>query len=403
MTKMRRRVRFWMATLAVIVLVAASEAIVMILTAGLSRAVGGWSTTDLSTHVALPSGTAFGKSGVINWEVGNYYSDGLQIYGLICYPSSAGRHPVLIVNHGLDLDPSHAFTYPPYWAIVSNSWSGCVKMADSGWLVATSTYRGESIVGLPPAPNYTAVSQSVLPWWLPPFGGLELCGGEVDDVLNLVSAVDALPIANPNQVLMWGHSHGSCVTERAIERGAPVQIAVSLDGPTDFTTWKNNNLLIDPFPAQQQARSSAWPPNAPSNLANVKFLRIQAEGDQVVEPEQGCELAAVLPGTSNYYLDSNISPPGTFVLPPKECVPWPTPCYLDATGSHCGPWKLGAFGLLPDTGPGHGVWSSPTFLMYIRLDHGAIRNRSWPEFASFVNQFASRWNASIPSQSTDLE
>ena len=89
-------------------------------------------------------------------------------------------------------------------------------------------------------------------------GGLELCLGEVDDVLNLLSAVTALPNANANQVLMWGHSLGSCVTERAVERGATVQVAVSLDGPTDFTAWTDNNPVLAPTVADQDARSSAW-------------------------------------------------------------------------------------------------------------------------------------------------
>ena len=162
----------------------------------------------------------------------------------------------------------------------------------------------------------------------------EFCGGEVDDSLNLLAAVKQLPQANGNQVVMWGHSHGSCITELAVERGAAPQIVVSLDGPTDFTkiTWQ---VLSTQYGAawcdscgptdtdQLTARSSAWSGNTPTNLATAKFLRIQGEGDSIVVPEFGCEPAAALgPGSSNYFLYPETSPPGTYVAPPKECAPW---------------------------------------------------------------------------------
>jgi hypothetical protein len=399
-----------------------------------------WSTTDPSNpQQTLPSG----DSGNVHWEVGNYISDGLQIYGLICHPASAGRHPVLIVNHGSAPGLSTA-------GIVTATWNGCITMAENGWLVATSTYRGWSIFGTQageqapfPYQGFTRLSG----------GQFELCGGEVDDVLNLLSAVKALPnnVANPNQVVMYGHSHGSCITELAIERGAAPQIAVSLDGPTDFTqsAWAAVLPQTPPGPAfpngpvwcpscgstfhaQEYARSSVLSDtsigkNGPSSLAKVSFLRIQSEGDGIVVPEQGCELAAALPSSSSYYYHlstyTNQPPPGgpgwdqpgTYWYPPKECAPWPTPCKPTQTASNCGPWKLGANGFLPDTGRG-GQWGSPTFLMYSCPDsvctgpggsptgnegateHGAILGQSWPEVASFVNQFASGWSASFPPQ-----
>jgi hypothetical protein len=369
-----------------------------------------WSTTD--SNGPLPQGTW--DSGTVHYEVGNYMSDGLQIYGLICYPVSPGPHPVLIINHGV--------LFQGTLGLDTASFNGCTQMAAAGWLVATSTYRGWSLFGtgapgaFPPDPTFTRQSQ----------GQWEFCGGEVDDSLNLLAAVKQLPEANGGQVVMWGHSHGSCITELAVERGAAPQIAVSLDGPTDFTatTWP---MFTAQFGAawcascgptdtdQLTGRSSAWPGNTPTNLATGKFLRIQAEGDGLVVPVFGCELAAALgPGSSNFFLYPETSPPGTYVAPPKECAPWvPNPCYLDKTGSHCGAWKLGQ--LLPDTGKG-GPWSSPTFLMYAcpqsvctgpdrspigtqgAIEHGAILEQSWHEVANFVNHFASGWSASFPLQ-----
>jgi Prolyl oligopeptidase family len=307
----------------------------------------------------------------VTWQVGNYLSDNLKICRLLCTPTSLpGPYPVAILNHGLASVATGNPLFPFYFpAIESNGWTGCKNMAGNGWLTAITTYRGEIIGALTnsgfPAPytNFAALSE----------GDLELCHGEVDDVLNLLSAVTALPNANASQVLMWGHSHGSCVTERAIERGAAVQVAVSLDGPTDFTTWSGSYPLV-PHLADQQARSSAWSGNNPAALTRVKFLRIHAEGDTVVPPFQACELASQLAGSANYYLYSRISPPGVYWGSPKEC------------SAYSMPWRKGQ--LLPDEVTGR-KWHSPTLLMYSGLTHLSIPARAWPEFRNFVDQIAS--------------
>src|SRR5271165_2251855 len=160
---MGRWVRSGTALAVVVVLVAALSVIVTIQPSGLSRADGGWSTndpTDPTGATQLPSGTVSSNLGPVHWEVGNYDSGGLQIYGLICYPASgSGHYPMLIINHGLDWSNP-----PPYPAIVRSSLDGCVRMAEAGWLVATSTYRGESIAldyvlpGSPPGFTRTSAS-----------------------------------------------------------------------------------------------------------------------------------------------------------------------------------------------------------------------------------------------------
>jgi hypothetical protein len=360
----------------------AFRALALVLAGGASAAT--WSTTDLRSGMLLPSGTiTTTTSATVTWQVGNYLSDGLQIYGLLCIPTSLlPPYPVAILNHGLTIGTG---SYP---AIESNGWTGCTEMAGHGWLTAISTYRGEIIgaamnySGFPaPYTNFSATSEGIF----------ELCLGEVDDVLNLLSAVTAMPDANANQVLMWGHSHGACITERAVERGAAVQIAVSLDGPTDFTTWGliHNPMYADP-------RSSAYPGNNPTALGSrVKFLRVQAEGDANVTPDQACELASRLPGSVNYYLYSGVTPPGVFYGTPRECSAFPIPWVNFPPG-------LTAH-LLPDEGGG--PWSSPTLLMYSGLGHSLIRGKAWPEFASFVNVVAvsGGWHASIPSEFITFE
>jgi dipeptidyl aminopeptidase/acylaminoacyl peptidase len=168
-----------------------------------------WSTTDLTSSKPLPSGTiTSGLTNGVQWQVGNYWSDGLQIYGLICTPpaSFGPSYPVAILNHGI--------------GGAGNVFVGCTQMAQSGWLTAISAYRGEVLT----APGFIGLSQ----------GSPDICDGDVHDVLNLLTIVTGMSNATQNQVFMWGHSEGSCITDLAIESGANVQIAVSLERPGRF-------------------------------------------------------------------------------------------------------------------------------------------------------------------------
>ncbi len=169
-------------------------------------------------------------------------------------------------------------------------------------------------------------------------------------------------------------------------RGSGTEIAgFDPDGPTDFTTWSNSNPILAPTVAAQDARSSAYSGNDPAKLTNVNFLRIHAEGDTAVTPDQGCELASRLPNLAAYYLNSGVTPPGSFAGDPKECSAFAIP------------WLHGQ--LLPDEVSG-GQWASTTFLMYSGLSHTEILVTSWPEFAAFVNAVTKSHgcNASIPAQ-----
>jgi hypothetical protein len=254
-----------------------------------------------------------------------------------------------------------------------------------------------------------------------PFGLPDICDGDVHDVLNLLTLVTSMQSASKNQVFMWGHSEGACITELTIEKGAKVQIAVSIDGPTDFTTWSRApNPLIPPNP---RARSSAWSGNNPAALSQVNFLRVQARGDTVVTPDQACEIASYLPGSVNYYLNWNVTPPGVYYGGgPPNCsafsIPWVNqefkhPPYPKGTSAR----------LLPDDQPGKpypspAPWQKTVLLVYgLRNDltgnpiqpkddyHGWIVSRAWPEIVSFVNTFAKSggWPASLPSAFVQFE
>ncbi len=44
----------------------------------------------------------------------------------------------------------------------------------------------------------------------------------------------AEPYADPKHAYMSGLSHGGCITTRAVQRGAPVQLAIDMFGPADW-------------------------------------------------------------------------------------------------------------------------------------------------------------------------
>jgi hypothetical protein len=291
-------------------------------------------------------------------------------------------------------------------------------MAEAGWLTAISTYRGEYIaanIGANISPGSTN------PVYLSG-GQFELCNHEVDDVLDLLSAVTSIPNANVNvnQVFMWGHSHGACITERAIEKGANVTVAVSIDGPTDFTTWVTIPPLSGPplnlTPLEEQSRSSALN-NPAASLGNVNFLRIQAEGDQIVTPDQACELASKLSGRFNYYLYDRLfpdvgTPPGVYEnASPLACtnfsLTWINQ-WVHGKNSPA-PWHLPDEVYSPNNNapyPAPGPWPQTVLLMYGKVKqlplgqiyHTWIVEKSWPEYSSFVNAVTTLggWNASIP-------
>ena len=83
--------------------------------------------------------------------------------------------------------------------------------------------------------------------------------GEVTDVMALTdllvyhasaitvgSASEKVPINVNGKVLMYGYSHGGCITYRAVEQGAPVTAFSVIEGFTDlrltYLTGQNAGL-----------------------------------------------------------------------------------------------------------------------------------------------------------------
>jgi dienelactone hydrolase len=133
-----------------------------------------------------------------------YRSGDLTILGQVCRPATPGPHPVLMFNHG-------GFGGLADWGDPNGF---CARAAKLGWALAESSYRGEDGSG----------------------GDVEVCLGEVDDVLAMLDVMRKQSYADPDRTAMMGLSHGGCITSRAVERGADLDAAVDIAGPTDWDT-----------------------------------------------------------------------------------------------------------------------------------------------------------------------
>ena len=130
----------------------------------------------------------------------SYRVGGLLVWGQICRPTADGAWPVLIFDHG-GFDGLGA------------EWDGSLCAgAQNGLVIAASSYRGEDGSD----------------------GSVEVCLGEVDDVLTLASIVRRKPYADGARLAVLGGSHGGCITLRAIERGFDAVAAADLFGVTDW-------------------------------------------------------------------------------------------------------------------------------------------------------------------------
>jgi dipeptidyl aminopeptidase/acylaminoacyl peptidase len=269
-----------------------------------------WSTVEKTT--VLP--------GVVIERV-TYRSGDLNIYGQVCRPASGGRHPVLIVNHG-------GFAGIGDWDRPNGN---CASIAKAGWVVAESSYRGENGSD----------------------GSIEVCQGEVDDVLAMLDVVRTQSYADADRIAMVGISHGGCVTSRAVERGADIDAAVTIAGPTDWGPLvkrvqeqatnpstqpglkQRYRSLVDMIekavggtPDEVPERYEERSPD-PKKIARFDkpYLIVHGGADETVPAKQSCALANQIGGFEAYRLNAT---GGVETLPPIGCdeLTWndaPTP------------------------------------------------------------------------------
>jgi dienelactone hydrolase len=127
----------------------------------------------------------------------SYPVDGLRLTGLLHVPNGDGPFPVIIANRG-HIDPER---YQP--GMDSRAFSE--YFAPRGYLVVAPDYRGYGGGDAGPNPFYT---------------------GYYADVLALIPMAQALPMARPGKVGMWGHSRGASITVAALTVSDQIAAAV---------------------------------------------------------------------------------------------------------------------------------------------------------------------------------
>ena len=223
---------------------------------------------------ALASQELIHSTGHSEYYAISYWSDGLLINGYAGYPPGDGPFPVVIYNRG------------GAWNNGALTGRELVPLVESGYVAIGSQYRGNMGSG----------------------GNEQFGWDEVNDVLNLIPLIDALPNADGSRIGMMGGSRGGMVTYMALKAESlagthRIQVAATVGGLSDLFMWAEDNPrmvtdvylpLIGATPAQNFAafemRSAVyWP-----ELINTPVLLQHGEADAIVSPEQSRKLYAAL-------------------------------------------------------------------------------------------------------------
>jgi dipeptidyl aminopeptidase/acylaminoacyl peptidase len=268
----------------------------------------------------------------------SYRSSGLRIWGQVCRPKTPGPHKVLVYTHG-------GFT-----GIADGlgiEWNGgmCEALAESGWVVLASSYRGED------------GSE----------GSIEVCLGEVDDALEMTRIGLAQPYADTARVAVLGASHGGCVALRALQRGLPAQVAVDIFGATDWSHihdyWEALYGTDDATLALLRDAAGGTPAEVPeayaarsplahaADLASWKGSLLCVHGvlDELVPVADTCGLVDQLGGFRSYHVDETGQ---TVATPPASCESAVTPWLADEPPAA---WPEDRYAVFYD-GAGHGAY-----------------------------------------------
>ncbi len=177
----------------------------------------------------------------------------------------------------------------------------------------------------------------------------EMCLGEVADVLQLTNLILNTPypdsivvsngadsvtldsnVINAREVLMWGYSHGACVTDRAVEQGAPATAAATFAEPTDIETW-----FADCLAEQRQDKCCTCPQNPyPSDAGCVQCWDLDASSMCAQDNPNNCTMPRAQWGTvlslfaTTGYVPSSSAPFGATYANTNMTYAWRSPDYL---------------------------------------------------------------------------
>ena len=404
------------------------------------------------------------------WEVDQYTTeDDVSVFAFVCRPlEGLPPFPLQIYNHGGlgDKDTGygiHGTLDKTGLDVTSDELGLCLNAAQNGWLAAVSSYRGEGVDVVDNSSAGLGLTRSQL------VGSkdYEFCLGEVTDVLALLDHFLNVticgppiveghctwhPLVNANQVLMWGWSHGGCVTQRAVEQGAPVTAAATFAAVADDTEYYDfctqvPNSICDQvlwagmhkmavfgdntpagIPMAYNWRSPTWfeslavgalglghesayaaTANNPVSLkarSNVPLLMLQGGSDEFIPTDAACKLSVNIGSScSNWYYSAQSSwIPGSAADPQSpfdQQIGWANCANLGPT------WQL------INNSSNNGVvdnWSANWNLVWLDDDdhvpwqnettgvlHNGVLNDqvAWENFYSFV--YGLHWSVQVSS------
>lgn len=201
-----------------------------------------------------------------------YLSDGLKISGYIASPKGgAGKYPCIIYCRGGNRELGSLTSFEQFYL---------QRMAAWGYVVIASQYRG--------GPGSE--------------GGDEFGGKDIDDVLNLLPALERISFADTSRVGIYGWSRGGMMTYLAMKRTNRFKAAIVGAGLADL--YNNITMRKDSFEyyvyaecipgywknkdAELQRRSAVyW---ADSLCKTTPLLLMQGSSDWRVTPDESLEL-----------------------------------------------------------------------------------------------------------------
>lgn len=202
-----------------------------------------------------------------------YRSGRLKVKGLLFEPAGEGPLPCVI------------FCHDGIQGISREHRLASLRLARHGYVVFSPSYRGED------------GSE----------GEIEIARGEVDDVLNALPLLEALPHVDPQRIGLVGASHGALISVLAASRSDRFRAVVAAYGVMDIYRWwdylvRTDRLGKDPITRRTYGGGPRDRPEAfrirnavsVAHRLRCPVLILHGGRDEVVPPEQARYLKAAL-------------------------------------------------------------------------------------------------------------
>lgn len=143
----------------------------------------------------------------VNIERITYLSDGLKVKGYLASPKYKNKYPCVIYNRGGNKDFGSLNEFKAVFILA--------KVASWGYIVIGSQYRGND-------------------------GGEgveEFGGDDVNDILNLVPALNNMDNTDTSRMALYGWSRGGMMTYLALTKSSAFKAAIVGGGLSDLWKW----------------------------------------------------------------------------------------------------------------------------------------------------------------------